>query len=282
MKAAWLRTTSQRPCPICGKGDWCMVSSNGSVAICPRTEEGSTKYLDGSGYLHVIDKSAPIPPKSDEQGKEMPEHNIVLSTLASRMMAAATDEMVSALAKNIGVPTFALRLLRVGWSATSDAFSFPMWRFGKRLIGIRLRSMSGKKWAIKGSKSGLFIPDQWPSMKKGVIVCEGPTDTAALLGLGFNAIGRPSALGSYALVEEAVEGRHVCVVSDSDSVGIDSANKLANHLQRSGSCLSVRIIVPPAKDARKWINEGATRACVQELISRAPAGLSNSRLISSP
>lgn len=267
MRAMWRRTSRELPCPVCGKGDWCMVSTNGSVAICPRTEAGSQKYLDGSGYLHIIDKTVPMPERRDERGDELPEHNIVLSSLASKMMSACDDRHVSMLAESISVEKFSLRLLRVGWSATSDAYAFPMFRNGQRLIGIRLRSLSGKKWAIKGSRQGLFMPLDWPSSRKGVLICEGPTDTAAMLSLGFNAIGRPSAMGSHALVEEVVGGRPVCIISDSDSVGLDSATKLADHLRRSKTCPKVSIIIPPMKDAREWKRCGATREAVSEAVS---------------
>ena len=149
-----------------------MSSSNGAVAICPRTENGSKRYIDGSGYLHIIDKSLPMPERRDEVGQELPEHNTVLSTIAGKMMEACPDESIDQLASSLGVERFALKLLRVGWSSTANAYSFPMFRVGQRLIGVRLRSIAGKKWAIKGSKQGLFMPFSWPSIKRGVLVCE--------------------------------------------------------------------------------------------------------------
>lgn len=246
-----------------------MVAANGSVAICPRTETGAAKYLDGSGYLHILDKSAPIPTKKDECGEELPEHNLVLSSLASKMMAACDDSRAERLGENLGVSRLSLRLLRVGWSSTSDAFSFPMWRSGSRVIGIRLRSMNGKKWAIKGSRQGLFMPIEWINKRNGVVICEGPTDTAAMMTLGFNAIGRPSALGSHALVEEAVCGKSVCIISDSDKVGLDSSQRLCRHLKSSHECKRVGILVPPNKDAREWIRCGATRSEVADAIAEA-------------
>jgi hypothetical protein len=252
-----------------------MVSSNGAVAICPRTETGSKKYLDGSGYLHVVDPTLPVPERRDEGGAELPEHNLVLSSLASKMMAACDEQRVSRLSDSIGVPTFALRMLRVGWSATSDAYSFPMYRCGQRVIGIRLRAQSGKKWAIKGSRQGLFMPVAWPSPRKGVLICEGPTDTAALLGMGFNALGRPSAMGSHALMEEALSGRPACIISDSDDVGIDSAMKLAAYLRKNSR---VGILVPPAKDAREWVNRGASKETISRAVAEAMSRLEDGPL----
>jgi 5S rRNA maturation endonuclease (ribonuclease M5) len=246
-----------------------MIATNGSVAICPRTEAGSKKFLDGSGYLHVVDPSIPMPDRKDEQGVELPEHNLVMSTLASKMMQACDDERLGVFSDQLGVSRASLRMLRAGWSANSDAFSFPMYRAGQRVIGIRLRSVHGKKWAIKGSRQGLFMPSQWPSQRRGIIVCEGPTDTAAMLTLGFNAIGRPSAMGSHALVEEAVAGKSVCIVCDRDEVGLASAVRLAEHLRRSKACPMTGIIVPPAKDAREWVRSGATRESVLTVVSLA-------------
>ena len=269
MMTAWKRTSRERPCPVCGKSDWCMLAANNSVVICPRVEEGAVKYLDGSGYLHVLDKSAPIPDRKDEQGADLPEHNMVLSMLSSKMMAACDDGKLDVLAESISIPRFALRALRAGYSASSDAYSFPMFRAGQRLVGIRLRSLGGKKWAIKGSRQGLLMPLEWPNRTGGILLCEGQTDTAAMIGLGFNAVGRPSAMGSHALVEEAVSGKAVCIISDSDSVGLDSSAKLAAHLRKSDAARKVGILVPPAKDAREWVRIGATRADVKEMVARA-------------
>jgi len=45
-------------CPICGKPDWCLVSSenvqNPSAVICPRVKKGSKRFIEGSGYLHQL------------------------------------------------------------------------------------------------------------------------------------------------------------------------------------------------------------------------------------
>jgi 5S rRNA maturation endonuclease (ribonuclease M5) len=279
MEQQWNRVCRGKPCPVCGKSDWCMISANGAVVICPRTEEGSKKYIDGSGYLHVVDATKPIPERKDEFGLELPEHNIVLSQLASRMYEACVEEKLVDMAENLGVSTESLRLLRMGWSSSNDAFSFPMYRAGHRLIGIRLRNLQGRKWAIKGSRSGLFLPSKWPEPKKGIVICEGPTDTAAMLTLGFNAIGRPSAMGSHALIEEVVSGKSVCILSDADDVGINSSRKLAEHLSRS-SCRRVAIMVPGAKDARAWLNRGISREEVSKEIKEAmsASGVYESRL----
>jgi len=46
--------------------------------------------------------------------------------------------------------------------------------------------------AVKGSRSGLFIPES-ESAGEGLYVVEGPTDTAAALTPGLSVVGRPRA-----------------------------------------------------------------------------------------
>jgi hypothetical protein len=45
----WTEATRSNPCPICGKPDWCSISTDGAWAVCRRVDTG-----DG---LHRVDKS---------------------------------------------------------------------------------------------------------------------------------------------------------------------------------------------------------------------------------
>lgn len=53
----WVRCSEEFPCPICGKHDWCLVSSENPAdpraVICGRRAEGATTPLGETGYLHV-------------------------------------------------------------------------------------------------------------------------------------------------------------------------------------------------------------------------------------
>lgn len=53
----WTRTSTEIPCPICGKPDWCMVSSENlndpKAALCCRISKGAVKCLGEAGYLHI-------------------------------------------------------------------------------------------------------------------------------------------------------------------------------------------------------------------------------------
>lgn len=55
----WIRVSAQLLCPICGKGDGCLLPKdspeNPSAAICVHISNGSCKALE-LGYLHILDQ----------------------------------------------------------------------------------------------------------------------------------------------------------------------------------------------------------------------------------
>jgi hypothetical protein len=137
--------------------------------------------------------------------------------------------------------------------------------------GIRLRRADGSKWAVKGSRQGLFVPRHFP-VGDTLVVCEGPTDTAAMLMLCFDAVGRPSCNGGVELVADLIDRHHfadVVIVADRDAPGQRGAWYLASRLVGYVAG-GVRIVTPPAKDAREWVRQGAGRLNILDAIDAAP------------
>ena len=56
--ANWIRVTKDILCPICGKPDWCMVSSENpddpKAVFCCRIKEGAVKDFGDAGFLHIL------------------------------------------------------------------------------------------------------------------------------------------------------------------------------------------------------------------------------------
>ena len=143
------------------------------------------------------------------------------------------------------------------------------------VLGIQLRTGAGRKFAIKGSHDGLFVSvglDR-PNL---LLIAEGPTDTAALLDLRFDAIGRPSCRGGTALLVNLIRHRRpdeVVIVADNDAPksdgtrpGLDGALTLAPKLLPR--CRRLRVVTPPIgiKDARHWVQVGATYQAILDAI----------------
>ena len=276
-KTDWVRVTRQRPCAICGKADWCGVSADGRVACCMRVR--SNRPTRNGGWLHRIADAPhtrsrpPVPPP-----RAAAQCSIDWAAMLRQFERDTPTAEVERLAADLGVSPGSLRRLGIAWAAPHRAWAFPMCNAQRETIGIRLRAESAKKWAVAGSHNGLF----WPEGLAGagpLLVCEGPTDTAAMLDLGYDAIGRPSCTGGVDMVIEVVRTlrrRDVVVVADADGPGIDGADRLARALTEAGR--RPKVIRPrEGKDARAWVRSGATRAVVDCVIAnalywRAPRG----------
>jgi DNA primase len=174
------------------------------------------------------------------------------------------------LAELLGVTACSLQRLRAGLCGPAT-WAFPMQQHGT-ITGIRVRAEDGKKWAVTGTKDGLFVPwDLNGALALGAIplvICEGPTDTAAMLDLGLSAVGRSNCQPFDDLLAPLARGRYVVIVADTDSVGQSGAANLRDALK--SECKDIRIVTPVgAKDAREWKRKGLTR---EQFLEAAYAG----------
>src|SRR6516162_4322057 len=147
----WRRVTKEHPCPRCGKPDWCVISK--TTVLCMRVQSNRPSKGEAGGWLHPLDTDrVELPPK--EPKKPTIDAAQIISDWAERTKA----EWVQAFAKQLGVSYTALACLGCCWSPGHRAWAFPMKDGHERTVGIRLRSVDGKKWAVPGSHAGLFIP----------------------------------------------------------------------------------------------------------------------------
>jgi hypothetical protein len=273
----WKRVTRAHPCPTCGKPDWCLYSADGTVVICARVE--SAKRCGDAGWLHRL---------KDDMARLQRRHVRVvrfgadpstrpdLWQLAAQYQQDLDHGRLYQLAVSLGLSVTALSQLGTGWSAQHRAWSFPMVNAERDVVGIRLRRPDGYKFAVKGSKEGLFLPATVKEEASPLLIAEGPTDTAALWDMGFrNVVGRPSCTGGIKLLVELVrrQPRDVVIVADADPPGRRGAHNLASVL--AVYALAVRVIIPPDpfKDARAWLRGDGKRMDVEQAIAAAPVRL---------
>lgn len=173
---------------------------------------------------------------------------------------------------SLGVDTDCLKAIGCAWS-TYGAWAFPMKDPNGKVIGIRLRNDQGDKWAVKGSKAGLFIPGDYSYMPDRIAyLVEGPTDLAAAMTIGLRAFGRPACIGQEQYILQYVAQQKIerlVIVTDNDEPGIRGAEKLQSMLSIH-SCLWI----PPTKDIREFVNLGGDyytlQSCLKDLVwSRA-------------
>ena len=275
MNTNWHNVSKKEPCPICHKTDWCSISNNGEVCVCHRVESPyPTK--SGYGWIHRLKEKAvedntwkyrkaayhrPPPPETSTS----PEAATYFAALPTGEIQA---RICARLERELGLPRAMLEMHDVRWDSHANAAAFPMRNADGEVTGIRYRQLTtGRKWALKGSKDGLFYIPEYIPITDEIVVCEGPTDMLAAASVGLNAVGRSSCMTGAAHLREFVRAhrvRHVSIIGDNDKPhdrpdgswwrpGLDGAAKLARDLH-----VSARIVLPPPhiKDTREWYRSG--------------------------
>lgn len=237
--------------------------------------EGPQATKNG-GWLHRLIDSPPRPPAPRRSTPRLRN----AADLLGRWATHTTAEALFALSVRLGVSPDSLHALGAVWAPLHEAWAFPMRDAGGEVVGIRLRSAAGRKWAVPGSREGLFYaPTTFGHTGHNTaIIVEGPTDTAAALSIGFGmVVGRPSCSGcaetTKALLDRCGITR-IIVIPDCDEPkpmpdgsvrfpGQEGAQKLVQALGRPH-----KLLLPPHKDLRQWVRAGATRDTVMQAFRR--------------
>lgn len=227
------------------------------------------------GWSDAIDRPEPPPIRVSVPLSRSCERVGRLDQFADRCHAAMKSSWWSRLERALSLPTAELIRLRVGWYADWKVTTWPMVDHHDNVVGIRTRDMkTGEKKSIPGGDNAVFMPTGLVAGMDRLLIAEGPTDTAALLSIGFDCIGRPSCNGAVAITTKIVKRLHpseVVIVADDDAneAGKRGAQSLAVSLVTV--CPRVRIIFPPAgiNDARDWVSGGATADDVLPVVHAA-------------
>ena len=177
-------------------------------------------------------------------------------------LAATSPTQLAEFAMALGLSVAALVSANAVWAELFSAWAFPMCDGHGNTLGIRLRANDGRKWAVRGSKQGIFIANV--PTQPTLFVCEGPTDTAAAVELGLFAVGRPNCCCGGSDIKVFAR-RHQCsrvvMISDNDKPGLDGARKVGAEIK-----LPFAVVVPPAKDLREFVRLGGTRAMIENTL----------------
>ena len=266
MSNIWPHVTTKSPCPICGKTDWCQI---GDKSIKCMRVESRTPCRTGGWYHFTEERIAPPPPVKIQK----------VSSLNAGLQWAIWKEQtqlfqLEAFAESLGVLVESVIALGAVWASYYEAWAFPMRDGAGKICGIRLRGLDGRKWAVTGSRQGLFLPENVRAADP-IYICEGPTDTAAALSLGLYAIGRPSCNCGCDQIKEALKrlgARRVVIIADNDEVkangtmpGIAGAKKLKHDLG-----IPSRMFIPPTKDIRDFLKAGGTAQVIECTLNSQP------------
>jgi hypothetical protein len=229
--------------------------------------------MHNGGYFHPSGHLNAVQPLASKPARPIVGPTRNFSALIERWRREKAGEL-EPFAAILGVERQDLMDLHTCWANEYKAFAFPMYNPGGDVVGIRLRN-DFHKWSVKGGHNGLFIP--WGALKRlpldVVMICEGPTDTAAGLALGIFSIGRPMCLGCEDMVSEVlkqIKPKTLIVCFDNDERVVNGkrirpgpigAERLISHLR----CRATRF-VPPTKDLRSFLTGGGSRSLLLSII----------------
>lgn len=255
----FVRVTAAMPCPICRKPDYCVVSVDGTIALCTRVE--SKTQFKSAGYLHaLVGPPITVVQPTVETRPEIPQETF--RHLVQEHRACVQPDPDGQYLQELGFSAeAAMRLEMMGFD---DALGWPMTDGFGKYLGIRFRASNGRKWSLKGGKEGLFVPVDIDRVSTRVVYLpEGPTDTAALLTCGITAIGRPNNIGGVDLLRRWLSAHpltKVVIVGDNDPPDKGRpGHKGACHLAAALGAFVLDIVSPRHyKDVRDMISHFVT------------------------
>eukprot|EP00913_Durusdinium_trenchii_P006217 g5829.t1 len=255
----WDSVTRDHPCSICGRPEKCRRSGDGAVCCWRETEppRGWRVVSQPRGGGTVF--------RRGDDGPSRIEWDAKLSSISSS--SAAREQW----AELLGVPEPLLR--RYGCRAGGGVLYHPEYGPSGEVCGLVKRRTNGSKISEKKSRRGLTLPRTLPLRIHWLLITEGASDCLATAAVfagerGTAVIGR----ASKTVVDDALEfarrvqPEHVVVVADQDDAD-GGAAQLAVAVANAG--IPAFVIVPPAKDIREWITEGADAADINNLINEA-------------
>ena len=220
-EAIWVRTSRDRRCPVCGKPDFCSILSDGSKACCMRVESENPCSGSLGGWIHRITLDYKIPENVLQWQRKTQRTDHDFTSECKEYYSSGTAARAQ-LSERLGVSVGSLEELMVGsmydeyrgrWCTT-----WPESRNNRSVCGLVKRYWdilpNGKDKLMKsGGSHGLYIPRSFTNNTIGpVFIPEGGSDTAALLTIGFDAVGRPSNLGGVVQLTSLLRGMPCAII----------------------------------------------------------------------
>lgn len=248
-KHEYARCNLRIACPICGRRKFCMISVDGKFVLCTAVSDGAKKrynFTSGPVYLHVIENKDTRPHLRPIKRDTRPTKEL-MQYYARNL--DQSDTALLPLTTDLGVSKLSIISLAAG-QVRHGTWGFPMVNEHREVIGIKCRNLTGKKWCMKGSQLGLYVPLSYKE-DIPVYVMEGESDTAAALSAGLNAIGVPSANACIQMLKQFLKGQQAYYVADNDShgVGLKGALDRLTLIGNGNVILNKRY-----KDFREWYN----------------------------
>lgn len=286
---SWSNVSREKPCPVCGKPDWCRTAKGGHLVTCRRTTAAPglwrlLKTTSSGGGVFALDDGLGVRTFQPRTISTAPVQARPAAALPAawgeraKAWQTAAGDQVQVLAESLGVDAASLRAIGCGWDKGKRAWTFPVRDGVANVVGIAQRfdsprlNREGKtitKAMVTGSRTGLFFdPRNWSQGNGPILLVEGASDTAAAMTMGLAVVGRPSNRGGLdhlaLLLLDVPASRPILVVGERDQKpdgnwpgrdgATSTAQQLAVKLHRE---VGWAMVPDGAKDTREFL-QGVT------------------------
>lgn len=254
----------------------------------------SAKPSGGSlgGWIHRLTDPLPARKPRPKQSTERIDWTETALRMFTARQAKAEREWLS---EKLTLRIDALEEMLIGWGwdeYRNRPFSaWPERDAEGKVVGIVRRYRDGAKKTMEHSHHGLYYGRTPTVMPGPIFLPEGGSDTAALIGVGVNVIGRPSNTGGVddlaAMLAKAT--KVIVVLGERDEKldrkgtncpadcagcmwcfpGLAGAKQTVKRLaEKLNRAVALRMF-PGAKDAREWLkqNPGATAPDILQVLA---------------
>lgn len=226
-----------------------MISLCGEYVICGSTEDGCLKSLN-CGFLHKLNSIVKVKYISKPKPKK-PSPEVMQVYLDNSMN---NKYELQFMAEHLHLPWYSLKDIKMRKLCDKSVWITPMFDEHLECIGLKCRSLNGKKWCVPYSKLGIYVPYSFKKSAETCYIFEGESDLAAAVSVGLNAIAKPCAQYGDNIIMKYINSPNIIIFADNDrhEVGIKSAVNLAKKLGLNKSV----ICHDKYKDFREWVNSG--------------------------
>ncbi len=272
--------SATHPCPVCGKPDWCSVSSEGVWACCRRESSGGTRRSDKSGmeyYLHCLKPGHGSLPKrrySQSSAVREPVRPQLDPDRYFRLFSYALENLLCGSADS----WLKKRRISRQWVERCPNLAFVEhaaiagWKYpiinswiirvpsaNGKCHGLKLHRENPPKSAHKSAWlpfgtipqgrprhcfSTLWPPPEWFPADATILIVEGELKAARACSAGYCATS-PTTGAQFSWQSEEVRrlaGRSVVIIYDQDQAGERFRNKTLAAL--NGQVMSLRTVTP--------------------------------------
>ena len=242
---ATFRVSRERPCPCCGKPDWCL-SDGENWAICQRVE--SDQRWGEAGWFHRLNERvncAPLrrPTQPVQRRRQRQERGVVTATYTYH------DEH--------GEPLY--RKQRIEFKTKPKITPFERFDATRGSGPDDPRCWVGGKGCMDGVRRVLYrLP--WLLSRQRVFVVEGEKCADALWDFGLMGTTADAGAGNWMLeYSQMLAGKDCILIPDNDDKGREHMLKVAVELHDTARSVKLLVLpdLGPKDDVHDFLMQGA-------------------------